>query len=57
MPNEKKNFLKGKSKDCALSSFKLFTEKGAVYSLNKDDILALKTLSNWLYKSQIKVIQ
>ena len=36
--------IKPKS-DCALSSFKLYNEKGAVSSLNKDEIFALKTLS------------
>ena len=45
LPNEKTNFLKAKIKDCALSSFKLYNEKGAVSSLNKDEINALKTLS------------
>ena len=45
LPNEKANFLKAKIKDCALSSFKLYNEKGAVSSLNKDEINALKTLS------------
>ena len=45
LPNEKANFLKAKIKDCALSSFKLYNEKGAVSSLNKDEIVALKTLS------------
>ena len=49
--------IKAKIKDCALLSLKLYNEKGAVSSLNKDERLALKTLSNWLYKSQIKVIQ
>ena len=44
-PNEKANFLKAKIKDCALSSFKLYNEKGAVSSLNKNEINALKTLS------------
>ena len=46
--NEKTNFLKAKIKDCALSSFKLYNKKGAVSSLNKDEILN---------KSQIRVIQ
>ena len=36
--------VKAKS-DCALSSFKLYNEKGAVSSLNKDEIFALKTLT------------
>ena len=45
MPNEKTNFLKGKIKDCALSPFKLYNEKGVVSSLNKDEVFALKTLS------------
>ena len=45
MPNEKPNFLKAKIKDCALSSFKLYNEKGSVSSLNKDEINALKELS------------
>ena len=53
MPNEKANFLKAKIKDCALSSFKLYNEKGAVSSLNKDEIVALKTLS----KSKDLIIQ
>ena len=43
--NEKTNFLKAKIKDCALSSFKLYNKKGAVSSLNKDEIFTLKTLS------------
>ena len=46
MPKEKTNFLKAKIKDFALSSFKLYNEKGAVSSLNKDEISALKTLSD-----------
>ena len=45
LPKGKTNFLKAKIKDCALSSFKLYNEKGAVSSLNKDEISALKTLS------------
>ena len=45
LPYEKTNFLKAKIKVCALSSFKLYNEKGAVSSLNKDEISALKTLS------------
>ena len=45
LPKELTNFLKAKIKDCALSSFKLYNEKGAVSSLNKDEISALKTLS------------
>ena len=45
MPNEKTNFLKAKIKDCALSSFKLYNEKGTVSSLHKDENSALKTLS------------
>ena len=45
LPNEKTNFLKAKIKDCALLSFKLYNEKGAVSSLNKGEISALKTLS------------
>ena len=45
LPNEKTNFLKAKIKDCALSSFKLYNEKGAVSSLNREEIFALKTLS------------
>ena len=58
MPNEKTNFLKAKS-DGALSSFKLYNEKGAVSSLKKDEIVALKTLKTriLLYKIQIQVIQ
>ena len=40
----KNNFLKAKIKDCALSSFKLYNEKGTVSSLYKDEIFALKTL-------------
>ena len=43
--NEKTNFLNAKIKDCALSSFKLYNEKGGVSSLNKDENSALKTLS------------
>ena len=38
-------FLKAKMKDCALSSFKFYYEKGAVSSLNKNEIVALKPLS------------
>ena len=45
MPNEKTNFLKAKIKDCAFPFFKLYNEKGVVFSLNKDEISALKTLS------------
>ena len=45
LPNEKTNFFKAKIKDCALSSFKLYNEKGAVSSLNREEIFALKTLS------------
>ena len=45
LPNEKTNFLKAKIKDCALSSFKLYNEKGAVSSLIEDEVFALKTLS------------
>ena len=45
MPNEKTNFLKAKTKDCALSSFKLYNEKDVVSSLNWEEIFALKTLS------------
>ena len=45
LPNEKTNFVKAKIKDCALSSFKLYNEKVAVSSLSKDEISALKTLS------------
>ena len=45
LPNEKTNFLKVKIKDCPLSSFKLYNEKGPVSSLNKNEIFALKTLS------------
>ena len=32
LPNGKTNFLKAKIKDCALSSFKLYNEKGTVSS-------------------------
>ena len=39
LPNEKTNFSKAKIKDCALSLFKLYNEKGTVSSLNKDKIL------------------
>ena len=51
LSNEKTNFLKAKIKDCALSSFKLYNEKGAVSCLNKGEISALKTLSknNYLF--------
>ena len=45
LPNEKTNFLKAKIKNCARSSFKLYNEKGAVSSLNKDENIALKALS------------
>ena len=38
-------FLKAKIKDCTLSSFKLYNEKGVASSLNKDETFALKTLS------------
>ena len=41
---KKTNFLKAKTKDCALSSFKLYNEKDAVSSLNREEIFALKTL-------------
>ena len=53
MPNEKANFLEVKIKGCALSSFKLYNEKGTISSLKKDEISALKTLKirNWLCKS------
>ena len=44
LPNEKTYFLKAKIRDCALSSFKLYNEKSAVSSLNKDKSFALKTL-------------
>ena len=36
LPNEESNFLKAKIKDSALSSFKLYNEKGAVSRLNRD---------------------
>ena len=45
LPNEKTIFLKTKIKYSDLLSFKLYNKKGAVSSLNKDEILALKTLS------------
>ena len=45
LPDEKTNLLKAKTKDYALSSFKLYNEKGAVSSLNKDENIALKALS------------
>ena len=45
LSNEKTNFLKAKIKVRALSSFKLYNKKVAVSSLNKDEIFALKTLS------------
>ena len=45
LPNEKINFLKAKTKDCALSPFKLYNEKDAVSSLNRKEIFALKKLS------------
>ena len=60
LPNEKTNFLKAKIKDCALSSFKLYNEKGVVSSLNADEIFALKTLSknnDLIFKRQIRIIQ
>ena len=53
LPNEKTNFLKANIKDCALSSFKLYNEKGAVSSLIEDEVFALKTLS----KNQDLIIQ
>ena len=36
LPNEKTYFLKAKIKDCVLSSFRLYNEKGVASSLNKD---------------------
>ena len=45
MPNGKTKFLIAKIKDRALSSFKIYNEKGAVSSVNKDQLFALKTLS------------
>ena len=60
LPNEKTNFLEAKIKDCALSSFTLYNEKDAVSSLNKCEIVALKTLSknkDFLCKNRIKVVQ
>ena len=45
MANQKTSFLKAKIKDYALSSFKSCNEKGTVSTLNKDEILVLKTLS------------
>ena len=45
MANQKTSFLKAKIKDYALSSFKSSNEKGTVSTLNKDEILVLKTLS------------
>ena len=45
MPIEKTNFVKAQIKDCALSSFKLYNEKGVISSLNKDEIFGLKTPS------------
>ena len=45
LPDEKTNLLKAETKDYALSSFKLYNEKGAVSSLNKDENVALKALS------------
>ena len=60
LPNEKTNFSKAKIKDCALSSFKLYNEKGVASSLNKDKILFWKhclKIRIWLYKSQIRLIQ
>ena len=45
LANEETNFLKAKIKDSALSSFKLYNEKGTVSRLNRDEINALKTLS------------
>ena len=41
----KLTFFKSKTKDCGLSSFKLYNEKGNIYSLNREEIFALKTLS------------
>ena len=43
--NEKTNFLKAEIKDCALSSFRSYNDRGTVSSLNKDEISTLKTLS------------
>ena len=60
LPDEKNNFLKAKIKDFALSSIKLYNEKGAASSLNKDEIFALKhylKIRIWLYKSWTRVIQ
>ena len=45
MTNQKTSFLKAKIKDYALSSFKSCNEKSAISTLNKDEIFALKTLS------------
>ena len=45
LPSKKNNFLKAKIKECALSSFKLYNEKGFVSSLKKGEIFTLKTLS------------
>ena len=45
MANQKTSSLKAKIKDYALSSFKSCNEKGTVSTLNKDEILVLKTLS------------
>ena len=45
MPNEKKNVLTVKIKDCALSSFLLWNKKRAVSSLNVGETFSLKTLS------------
>ena len=45
-PHENINFLKTKIKDCALLSFKSYNEKRIVSNSNKDEISAVKTLSN-----------
>ena len=44
MCNEKNNSLKAKFKDCALSFFNSYNEKGIVSNLNKDKVCALKAL-------------
>ena len=47
LPQEKISFLKAKIKNCAFPSFTLYNKKGAVSSLNKDEIFALKTFSKY----------
>ena len=60
LANQKTSFLKAKIKDYALSSFKSCNEKSTVSTLNKDEIFALKTLSenkDLIIERLIRVIQ